>query len=117
MIEDRIKTFLNIRDENNVKGPRYLLMKYLFAYICYHYDNLNLKLSARNRLRSSQMFIGATETMRKFAVIKFPWNQTACTPRFTGLPPHVMMLVANQKLKEKIEEQTTKNYGTFKVRV
>ena len=52
------------------------------------------------------MFIGATESIRKYAVIKYPWNISANTPRFTGLPPHIMLMVETQQLKQIIEQQT-----------
>lgn len=54
------------------------------------------------------MYIGATESIRKYAVIKYPWNIYANTPRFTGIPPHVMLMVKNQELKQVIEQQTAK---------
>jgi len=104
-IDWQINTFLNVNDNNTVEGPRFLLLKYLFASICYHYDDLNFNLSTRHRLRASQLFIGATRNIRKYTVIQFPWNKSSSTPGFTGLPPHVVLMVETEVLKQRIEEQ------------
>ena len=88
-INRRIQIFLN----GNSQEPLYLLIRFLFASICFHYDNLKRDLSETNRVRASTMFIEATKETRSYATIRYPWNKTCNTPIFTGVPPHVMIMV------------------------
>ena len=59
-IDDQIKIFLNISDCTQVEGPRFLLMKFFFAAICFHYDHLNRNISEKTvkcSLVQFQLFI------------------------------------------------------------
>ena len=103
----RIKLILNDASQ----GPLYLLVRYLFASICYHYDNLDARLSSKNRLRTSAMFIEATKEIRSYAVIRYPWNKTSNTPLFTGLPPHIMIMVEMEELKSVLKKQRSEIVG------
>ena len=51
------------------------------------------------------MFIGATKEIRSYATIRYPWNKTCNTPIFTGVPPHVMILVEMEDLKNVLKDQ------------
>ena len=79
----------------------YLLLRFLFASICYHYDYLDANLSEYNQLRGSYMFLSASASpdIRQCAVISYPWNATDATPVFTGIPPHVMLMSEMEQLK------------------
>ena len=46
------------------------------------------------------MFIKATEEIRSYATIRYPWNKTCNTPIFTGVSPHVMIMVEMEELNE-----------------
>ena len=56
-INRRVKIFVNGASQ----GPLYLLVWFLFASICFHYDNPKRNLSETNRVRASTMFIEATK--------------------------------------------------------
>ena len=51
------------------------------------------------------MFIEAAEEIRSYATIRYPWNKTCNTPIFTGLPPHVMIVVDMEELKNVLKDQ------------
>ena len=51
------------------------------------------------------MFTEATEEIRSYATIRYPWKKTCNTPIFTGVPPHVMILVEMEYLKNVLKDQ------------
>ena len=51
------------------------------------------------------MFIEATKEIRSYATIRYPWNKTCNTPIFTGVPPHVMIMVDMEELKTVLKDQ------------
>ena len=103
-IDDIIYVFLSgKRDE--VLGPVFLLVRFMFASICFHYNHLDENIAAGNPFRACAMFIAASEPIRRCAVIKFPWNKSDETPLFTGIPPHVIMMSEMEVLKEVILSQ------------
>ena len=79
--------------------PLYLLIRFLFASIFFHYDDLKINMSETNRVRASTMFIKATEEIRSYATIRYPWKKTCNTPIVTVLPPHIMIMVDMEELK------------------
>ena len=87
---------------------QHFLLRFLFASICYHYEHLERTLHETNGLRGSPIFIAAGRAGEfwKYAVVSFPWTKTAFTPFFTGIPPHVMMMVEIEMMKKTISEQT-----------
>ena len=87
------------------QGPLYLLVRFLFAYICFHYEDLKINLSETNRVSSSTMFIEATKGIRSYETIRYPWNKTCNTPIFTGLPPQVMIMVEMEELNTVLKDQ------------
>ena len=50
-------------------------------------------------------FIEATEEIRIYENIRYPWNKTCNTPIFTGVPPHVMIMVEMEELKNVLKYQ------------
>ena len=102
LIEDN----LVLRSE--VSAPMFELLQFLFASVCFHYNHLDEKLHKSNRLRASPLFIaaGREKSLRKHAVINFPWTSTSYTPFATGIPPHVMLMSELQELKASFEKQT-----------
>ena len=49
------------------------------------------------------MFRDIPSEILSLAAVKFPWNKTADTPKFTGIPPHVMMLAEMEKMNIKMK--------------
>ena len=94
--------------ENDVSGSTFLVLIFLFASICYQYENLYRTLHEKNGLRGSPIFIAAAQAgeFRKYVVVSLPWTKTAFTNFFTGIPPHVMMMAEIDFLKKMIAKQT-----------
>jgi hypothetical protein len=100
-INNLVKMYITQRGEgkeegeqrNSVIGPMFPLVRFLFASICYHYQDLDRTAIPTNRLRTSPMFIAATtDDIRRYEVCCYPWNKSSKTPVFTGVPPHVLMM-------------------------
>ena len=100
-INRRIKIFVNGASQ----GPLYFLVRFLFASICFHYDDLKINLSETNRVRASTMFIEATGEIRSYATSRYPWNKTCNTSIFTQVPHHVMIMVEMEELKTVLKDQ------------
>ena len=94
--------------ENDVSGSTFLVLRFIFASICYHCDHLDRTLHKKSGLRGSPIFIaeGRAGEFRQYAVISFPWKKTNFTPFFVGIPPHVMMMAGIEILKKTISKQT-----------
>lgn len=88
---------------HSIKGEVLHLLYYCFASLCYHYDFLVEILPKRNKLQASPFFTNLPNYARGAATVRFPWNKTAATPTFTGLPPHVCILAQLEDLKERME--------------
>ena len=86
----------------------FFVLYFLFASLCFHYDHLDNHLHGKNGLRGSPVFVatGRDAEFRKYALVAYPWTKTAYTPFFTGIPPHVMMMVEIEKLKMGVDHQT-----------
>ena len=88
---------------SNISGEVFQLLYYCFVSLCYHYNFLVGILPKRNKLQASPFFINLPNYARGAAAVQFPWNKTAATPTFTGLPPHVCILAHPEGLKVKME--------------
>ena len=51
------------------------------------------------------MFIESTEEIRSYATIIYPWKKRCNTPLFTGVPPHVMIMVDMEELETVLKDQ------------
>ena len=107
-INQIIKTYLVSRTEQ-ANPSVLLLMRFLFASICFHYDYLLQNECAMSPLRSSAVLHAASANLdvTGCACIKFPWNKTLQTPQVTGIPPHVVLQAEMESLQQKMEQ--TKN--------
>ena len=95
-------------DSNEVSSCTFELLRFLFAAICYHYDFLTNKLSQSDKLRASPLFIAAGLFEHKnAATTAYPWTATQYTTLPTGIPPHSMILVELETVKNELNEQTT----------
>jgi hypothetical protein len=79
------------------------LLYYCFASLCYHFDYLVEILPRRSKLQASPFFTNIPNYAKEAAVVRYPWNKTASTPIFTGLPPHVCILAQLEGLKAALE--------------
>ncbi len=87
-----------------------------FVSLCYHFDFLVEVLPKRNKLQASPYFTHIPNYAREAATVRFPWNKTASTPSFTGLPPHphVSILAQIESLKVALEEAKDSMIGGVK---
>ena len=73
--EEKVDQLLsnNIVRENDVSGSTFLVLRFIFASICYYYENLDRTLHPKKRLRRSPILITAAraEEFRKYAVVSF----------------------------------------------
>jgi hypothetical protein len=112
-IDSLVKMYVTQRGEGNEEGeqrnsvvrPMIPLVRFLFASICYYYEDLDRTISPTNCLRASPKFIAATDDIRRYTVCHYPWNKTIKTPVFTGVPPHVLMMSEMEQLKMVIARQ------------
>lgn len=84
---------------SEIKANALNLLHYCFASICYSYEYLNENLHDECPLRNAAVFKDIPEDIIKLAVIKYPWNKTKDTPRFTGIPPHVNSLAKLEEME------------------
>ena len=109
-MEDKVDQFLsnNIVRENDVSGCTFLVLRFLFASICYHCEHLDRTLDTKKSCRRSPILIAAARAggFQKYIVVSFPWTKTTFTPFFRGIPPHVMMMTEIEILKKMIAKQT-----------
>ena len=56
-------------------------------------------------MHSKQVVIESTEEIRNYATTRYPWNKKCNTPIFTGVPPHVMIMVEMEDLKNVLKDQ------------
>lgn len=86
--------------------PMRKIVKMCLATLCYHYDDLCTRLSEKNKLRSCPMFIQICQlqSLRRLAVVKYPWNKSMQTPCISGVPPHVLLMSEMESLKISLNE-------------
>ena len=107
--EDDVREKVNIllRDftvgGDNISGEVFQVLYYCFASLCYHFDFLVKITPRQSKLQATPFFTNIPNYAREAAVVKFPWNKTASTPSFTGLPPHVCILAQLEGLKAALE--------------
>jgi len=105
-IKENIEKYLKERllSVGNMNGQTFLLVKGLFAALCYHYDYVDRYLHVRSPLNSSLFFKDLPVGIRQHATICFPWSKTKNSPTITGIPPHVVLLAEMEALKNKFHE-------------
>ena len=103
-MEDKVRSILNERLPNyeNFAGNAQNIAYHFFATICHHFDYLNENLHPSNPLRSSSIFCDIPNEIMNLARIAYPWNSTADTPRFSGIPPHVTHMAEMEALKAEL---------------
>eukprot|EP00985_Skeletonema_marinoi_P027937 scaffold23581_cov73-Skeletonema_marinoi.AAC.2 len=74
-----------------------------FASVCYQHSYLLANLDMACPLRFALVFRDIPEEFRNRAKEAFPWNKTRDTPRFNGIPPHVLHIAKMEELENKID--------------
>jgi hypothetical protein len=92
----------------------YQIFYYSFASLCYHYDFLVSTLHQKNKLQLSPFFSAMPEYAKNSAVVKFPWEKTASTPNFTGIPPHVTLMAQVEQMKLELAKNRDDILAGFK---
>ncbi len=82
------------------------MLYFCFASLCYHFDLLVTVLQKQNKLQALPFFTHIPSYAREAAIVRMPWNKTAKTPVFTGLPPHVSILTKIEEMKEALKTAT-----------
>ena len=75
-----------------------------FASICYHYKFLDSSLHKNSPFRNAAIFKDIPPDIKVCARTAFPWTSTADTPRFTGVPPHIMIMAELEEVKCMLSE-------------
>lgn len=96
-IEALIKSYL-VGGEYLPAGV-YHIFYFCFASLCYHFEFLTSTLHRKNKLQASLFFTAIPEYAKNAVTIKFPWEKTAATPSFSGIPPHVSLLAQVEQMK------------------
>ena len=102
-------------EKEKISSTTYFMLKFVVANICFNYDYLNAVLSQTHCIRSNPLFVAlGSNTIRKYAVYKYPWCRTNNTPVFTGIPPHVVVMSELEAFKSSLEAQTGNLVGALK---
>ena len=86
----------------------YELIQFLFVCVCFQYNHLDTHIHKIHHLRASPICIaaGRVKHLHKFALTRYPWKILIYTPYFTGIPPHVILMLEIESLKATFEQQT-----------
>ncbi len=106
MVRENVLTLLRnfVVGGKSIQGEVCHLLYFCFASLCYHFDFLVRTLPRRSKLQASPFFTNIPNYAREAATVRFPWNKTALTPSFTGMPPHVSMLASIEGLKAALDK-------------
>ena len=92
---------------NEIDPHLFELVTYLFAAVCFHFKYLDETIPEGCKLRGSPLFNAAADfEFRSEAKIEYPWSATKYTPQQTGIPPHTILLVELESLKNELKEGT-----------
>mmetsp|Transcript_20744 Transcript_20744/g.31523 ORF Transcript_20744/g.31523 Transcript_20744/m.31523 type:complete len:642 (-) Transcript_20744:310-2235(-) len=97
-----VAEFVNSRLPTNTSVASRRLALCLFASICYSHQKLHYQLHPDCPFRNSIFFRDIPVHIIKRARTAFPWNATDDTPKFTGIPPHIIQLAKLEKLENEI---------------
>ena len=107
-MKDKILTLLKdfTVGGHGIRGEIFQMLYFCFASLCYHFDFLVQRLPKRYKLQASPFFTHIPLQAREAATVRMPWNKTANTPVFTGMPPHVSILTQIEELKIALKTAT-----------
>lgn len=98
-----LNTFLDDELPSDASAAARAVAREFFASICYHHDYLDDHLHATSAFRDSPFFKNIPEQIMDKSRIAFPWNSTADTPMFTGIPPHASLLAKQRELQNELK--------------
>ena len=73
-----------------------------FAKISFHHKELKSMLHEQCPLCASPIFRDIPSDVMPLARIDHLWNITEDTPEFTGIPPHILLMLEIEELKHEI---------------
>ena len=117
---DRISADIEFSIRNYLSNGRvlqpyvFLICRYLYASLCFHFEFLKLNLDQTDRLRQSPIFQQITDEHVKIARIAFPWDSTRYTPQLTGLPPHSLLLAKMKDVTKMVSRLKEELSGVFR---
>jgi hypothetical protein len=108
-MKQKLNTWIDQRlCHRNINGQTRHLIQLCFASICYRKEFLDSHLHANSPLRSSEFMKDIPDEIVNLATVKFPWNSSADTPMFTGIPPHIIILAELEHVKSELAEMAEK---------
>jgi hypothetical protein len=91
--------------EHGIRRENFQMLYFCFASLCYHFEFSAECLPNRSKLQaSSPFFTHIPSYAREAATVRMPWNKTANTPVFTGMPPHVSILTKIEAILKGVKE-------------
>ena len=107
--DERIKTkakverFLKAKLPDDIPPNSWNLALQCFASVCFHHKYLSEELDVKCSFRHTSVFRQLPEEFKELATVRFPRNKTTDTPKFNGIPPHVLHIVKIESLERKID--------------
>ena len=103
--KEKVERFLKAKlpDAENIPANSWNLALQCFASVCFHHKYLSKNLDVKCPFRHTSVFRHLPEEFEELATVKYPWDKTTDTPKFNGIPPHVLHLVKIESLERKIE--------------
>ena len=100
----KLKVWLKDRLPEEAKDNErvYAVHKMAVAAIAFRRNYLDNHLHPESTLRSSTIWNDDVPYHDK-VVVKYPWNETADTPKITGLPPDIVLLAKLQTMKMEMD--------------
>ena len=103
--------YSRILEEGELSASTQHIVWSLFASIYFYSNYLTTNLHEECSFCASSFFKDIPEEFVRLARVAFPWNSTVDTPKFSGVPPHVLLMAEIEELKIKFEalQATIKN--------
>ena len=113
--KEKVERWLKERlpDADAIPANSWNLVYQCVATVCYQYDYLCKHLDEKCPFRHTAVFRDMPKDIEVLATVKFPWNKTADTPKFSGIPPHVLHIAEIERLARKIDTMETNLTATF----
>jgi hypothetical protein len=104
IMQEKLSKFLEIRLPNykKISASAQHIMRMCFASVCYHQKYLLANLHKCCPLRAAPLFRDIPFDIQCLSRISYPWNETHDTPRFSGIPPHVLLMSDMEEIKAEL---------------
>ena len=108
--KDEMVAFIedNFLRRTDVYIPTFDVIIFLYACLCFHFTQIDTNIHKNHHFQASPFFIaaGRAKHINKFSITKYLWTSTTYTPCFTGIPPHVILMLEIESLKATFENHT-----------